>query len=417
MPFVHSAPSAGVAAPYLELPAGFATKPSRDSRTAERYELQGQARAWLCTGEQDGQFDDEWHRLYGCHRLLRRREDGSSGVDLLHRPAVGRAYYSGLQTCGSAWACPVCAGVVWDHRKEELRQALEVHRGRGGAVLFITLTASHHHLPLRPFLDALGRAVRRVYTGGTFTRLGATCGYQGAIRGTEVTWSPANGWHPHYHMLWLCDELTAAQLAEVRDYVDQAWRAALKAEGLSGSIRRATTVKESSWSIEQYMAKIGHDRHWDADAELTMGTRKAGRRRGLSPHDMLRIGVAGIGRVQPARAAELYREYAAATKGRHSLRWSAGLRELLGLAAEISDSAVADGAANELDCVKLMRLTPRDWRTVIGNDARAELLNVAAAGDMATLGAFVVALGLEWTDRPHPVDSYMDEMAELARGP
>jgi hypothetical protein len=336
----------------------------------------------------------------------------------MYAETTQKAYYDGLQTCGSAWVCPTCGGAIWDVRKDELRQALEVHRGRGGAVLFITLTASHEHLPLKLFLAGLKRAMRRVYSGRQFQAFKARLGYIGAVRGTEVTWSPLHGWHPHFHLLWFCSELTADELADVQQLLTAAWLDALAAEGLQASGRRGVVVKESSWSIEEYITKCGHERHWDADAELTMGQRKQGKRRGLSPHDFLRVGLGqyeGPWRVDPERAAALYREYAAGTKGLHSLRWSPGLRELLGLAAELSDEAIAAGGANELDVYRLGSLNPRQWRVVLANDARGELVEAAGRGDA---GAFLLALGADWTPAKHPAELYLDEIvAAMAEGP
>ena len=36
----------------------------------------------------------------------------SYGVDVINNTQEGRARFSGLQTCGSVWACPCCSGTV-----------------------------------------------------------------------------------------------------------------------------------------------------------------------------------------------------------------------------------------------------------------------------------------------------------------
>lgn len=364
---------------------------------------------------------ERFKRLQFCHEHVRTNEVGAGEFGGHFVPETGGAYFTGLATCGSAWICPVCAEAIWNYRKHELAEALKIHRGRGGKVLFITLTASHHHIPLEDLLDKLSRAVRLVYTGGTFNRWKQRAGYLGSIKATEITWSAVNGWHPHFHVLWLLDELTPAQLAEASSYVDSAWRKALTTVGLSGSVAHACTVKDSSWDIEEYMAKMGHERAWDSDAELTMGTRKHGKRRGLSAWDLLRV---AAGELQAPgcdadRARALFYSYACATQGRHSFRWSPGLREALGLGPSKTDDDIAaeddiehDADVDELRpaSVQLLGGTPAAWRVIVANDARGELIDrlVAGPGGMARLQTFCEALGLRcsrrdgyvWTEAP-----------------
>lgn len=50
-------------------------------------------------------------------------------------------HYTGLQTCGSVWACPVCASKIAERRRLEIQQAMAAHQEQGGAVNLLTLTA------------------------------------------------------------------------------------------------------------------------------------------------------------------------------------------------------------------------------------------------------------------------------------
>ena len=89
-------------------------------------------------------------------------------------------------------------------------------------------------------------------------------------------------------------------------------------------------------------------------------------------------------------------------RGRHQLVWSDGLRaRLLPELEEKSDEELA----NEHDemAVLLATLTLSQWRAVVGNDARAELLSVAASGDRAQLVSFLACLGIELEVLPHKI--------------
>ena len=357
--------------------------------------------------------DERFKNLRGCRDGVRTTEQGGGRAGLHYVPSEGRAFWSGLCTCGSAWVCPPCAEAIWNYRQTELGQALKKHRGAGGRVLFITLTASHHHDDLGVMLDALIKAVGKVYTGGAFTRFKKSLGYIGSIRGVEVTWSYEHGWHPHFHVLWFLGALTPGQLAEVTAYVDTAWRAALVTLGLSGSEKHACKVRDTSWTIEEYMTKMGKQKPWDADAELTMGNRKHGRRGGFSPQDLLRIagGLQMAPKLSARRAGFLYHEYACATQGHQSFRWSPGLRELLGMGAAKKDEAIAAAEDIEHEAevdellpanVQVASFSPAAYHVVTANDARGELVAelVACRGDVHQLRTFLEALGLRcsWRD-------------------
>ena len=64
-------------------------------------------------------------------------------------------------------------------------------------------------------------------------------------------------------------------------------------------------------------------------------------------------------------------------KGRRQLFWSNGLKSQVGI-DEVSDEVLADESQEAAEV--LGRMTTEDWGVVRGNDARAELLDVAEEG-------------------------------------
>ena len=46
--------------------------------------------------------------------------------------------------CANAWGCPVCAAIISEHRKNEVKEAMDWWKAQGGSVLLLTLTVPHY---------------------------------------------------------------------------------------------------------------------------------------------------------------------------------------------------------------------------------------------------------------------------------
>ena len=327
-----------------------------------------------------------WERLHGCgrRRAVHQLPDGNveqyATVDLMYLPEQERAYLAHLQTCGSPWVCPPCSAAIYDRRRVEVAAALDWARDNGKRVQLITFTASHQlGDPLAPFLSGLAAAMREVFRHRPFERFKEAVGYIGSIKATEITYG-ANGWHAHFHALWISDFGTEHTVGA---FASPAWRAALHKVGLSASVRRGVVVKDSSMSGAEYLAKFEHGRGWDLDAELTMWARKVGSK-GLSPWDLLRKGT--------TEALALFAEYAEATFGKSSIRFSPGLKQLMGITTVTDDQAAAVETGGDRGRL-LVSLYPVDWGVVLANDCRGELENAGDAGDVAAVMAFLASIG------------------------
>ena len=78
------------------------------------------------------------HRLRGCGRGRR-----AAVVGVRYSPGIG-AGFSGLVTCGSVWACPVCSAKILARRSLELGAGLLAWEAAGGRLVMGTLTMRHH---------------------------------------------------------------------------------------------------------------------------------------------------------------------------------------------------------------------------------------------------------------------------------
>jgi hypothetical protein len=128
-----------------------------------------------------------------------------------------RVSIAGIETCGSARDCPVCAPNIYAGRAAEIVKACKSHRDRGGTALMLTLTVRHQGCnDLKWLSTGVSEAYRSMRRSRRFQRFWRdNMGVGWVIRGDENTHGP-NGWHPHLHVLLFVPKASelAAQAAE-----------------------------------------------------------------------------------------------------------------------------------------------------------------------------------------------------------
>ncbi|MDH0051541.1 protein rep [Comamonas terrigena] len=308
-------------------------------------------------------------------------------VAVNYSPAHQSAHYSGLVTCGSVWACPVCAAVIQERRRVEIEQGMAWAKAEGLAVVMVTFTFPHKAWQkLQELLDKQADAFKRLRKGRPWDAMKAKAGLEGLIRSLEVTHGQ-NGWHPHTHELWFLKgspEVLASSLPVL-------WLNACAAAGLvdrkdqelvKAFMEHGVDVKENV-EVGDYLAKQDDSRSWGLSHEMAKATSKAGRAKGVHPHHFLIRKADGD--------EERYIEYVDAMKGKRQLFWSPGLKKRAAV-NELTDEELAEESRE--DSYVLGMLTPEDWEVVRGNDARAELLDAAEDGGWAAVKLLLEALRL-----------------------
>jgi len=147
-------------------------------------------------------------RLMGSSRTakcLRFRQPGHD-VEVFRSLEYRIASYGGLQTCGSVWACPVCAAKIAERRRVEIQTAMAAHVAVGGNFALLTLTIPHQVVDALPdLLQKLASAKARFFGHRAVRRVLVEMGFVGQISALEVTHGRKsgrnNGWHPHPHIL------------------------------------------------------------------------------------------------------------------------------------------------------------------------------------------------------------------------
>ena len=331
---------------------------------ARRYELQNEAARLL---------PDE--TVAECGRWP---YEANGGVDVY---GGDNARFGGLATCSNLWTCPVCAARMMQERKALLEALLVTWRQRGGGAVLVSVTV--RHAPgdrLEALVGDLVEAWTRTKRGAPWGRFKARHGVEHDVNALEVTWG-RGGWHPHKHVLLLLDHAPDdAELATMREYLADRFHTMAAKVGRYASPSWAIDVRGGG-GAGAYIAK------WGLAQELTQAERKAGA--GQTPWDLLARAEAG-----DKQAAALFREYAAAIKGRRQLTYSrslGALREDLEarLAAEREAELERDPAPDPL-----VVLEPLQWAVVVKRRARGDLLRVAGLNDAELVWRYLEAIGV-----------------------
>lgn len=369
---------------------------------AERFALTAEARRLLLNkGRAEGlRWHHKVHRTAGCHYI-------PHGKVFVHQSCEHkRAFFSGVQVCGSVWGCPICAAKVSERRRQEIQQTVDWAYASRLQPVMVTLTFPHQRTDdLGDLLDKQRAALEMLREGNSWTKIKKRWGYQGLIRALEMTHSERNGWHPHTHELWFVNPDVKA--GDVKTTVLKRWKAACVEVGLldpaDGPSWRAFDVRAvdvKPWaSATEYLAKSDSAAHWGIDREMAKASSKGtkgGKRAGRHPFGLLRKSLDG-GKGSE-RAGQLFVDYLmTVTKKRcRALFFSPGLKAKVGI-EDKKDREIAQESRDEADV--LGRLEAEDWRLVRSQNAQSRVLDAAEKdgwdGVILLLGELSRKLGTE----------------------
>jgi hypothetical protein len=285
------------------------------------------------------------------------REQG--GPQIAQRDGV--AYWRGVQTCGSIWACPVCQAKIRNGRAIEISGFTAEWINRGREAYMVTLTAPHDlGMPLALLMVLISNAFTSVIGGGAWVKLRDQLGIAGCIRALEVTYGQ-NGWHPHLHCLVYVEEpLDAVGLAALTLHFQRKWHRFITRAGYrSPSGQHGVKVERcySGTGAAEYIAKT-QDGH-DLGAEMARADMKSTRTGHRLPFQILAS--AGDG---DAADLKLWHEYEKATFRRQCITWSPVLRKLHKEWLNAEEQTDDELAALEVDGDTIAYVTPSAMRVL-----------------------------------------------------
>lgn len=300
-----------------------------------------------------------------------------------------RAGVAGLQSCGSPWACPVCARRIAAERTDELRGVLGAVAEVGGSVHLATFTMRHHRgQSLRELWDALSAAWRAVTSGRAVERERDRWGVLGMVRVVEATHGD-HGWHLHVHALIALDGPASGELVrELAGAMFGRWERSLVRRGLAAplmergglDVRPVDLGAGSRDAMAEYLGKI--------TVEVTGAVTKSGRRGNRSPFGILADTLAtGL-----ATDAELWLEWEQASTGRRQIAWSRGFREWAGVREERSDDEIV---AEDTGGDDVLAISAESWPIL--RTRLADLLDAVELGGLVGAAAWLREQRIDWT--------------------
>lgn len=299
-------------------------------------------------------------------------------VGIMHDGGSRPAGYSGIERCGSIWACPHCAAVIRAGRAAEIEQAVSTHQETGGSVVFFTGTLRHHQADdLEVTLDAVLEGWRKLTAGRPWARIKEKYQVSGYIRSIEVTYG-GNGWHPHAHVLLFLDaDISPGQLEELRPTLYELWATCVEKAGGKRPTEKGLDLQkldDDGRLLARYLSKVQDEKQrqgWSAGAEMTRSDVKTGRGSSITPFQLLDEHPDH----DEVTRARLWREYYLVSKGRRAITWSRGLKARC-LIGEVTDADILDGAEAT---VMVWRTTSKAYRSVL----RSEPVALAVALELA----------------------------------
>lgn len=310
------------------------------------------------------------HRASAClrHRL------GASSVTV-SATAEGGTRLGGLMVCNATHVCPVCHHNKMTEDKAMIAEIVTGHYTSSGFMVDAVLTVPHASGESLPeVLNRLESVWKSLRSKPIWRELADCLGIVGSIRRLEVTLTP-HGWHPHYHVSFLCD-----------------WRAT---KGLKGCSRHAVLADAHAlvagrWSEAGKRAGIGVCLFAQAAVAIVAAVDAAkavaysaknmgygGKSDSLTPIDLLRVIDQIADPVAVQAAKRLFSEYVAAIKGKHALSF-------LGT-ARVAKAAIAETADDTSDSeyVRLGTVSSDAWSAVVQAGLREAVAQVVTREDLA----------------------------------
>jgi hypothetical protein len=352
----------------------------------------------------------EQHRTVGCGRHM---TDSAHGVEILRRKDGTDARFRGLHTCGSIWACPVCARKISNQRRQELRQAHAAHVRAGGACYLLTLTFPHEITAvLAEIMELFSKALQRWMNSRSYKNFFEKWGRIGSVKGLEITWGQ-HGWHPHVHIVvfgqpGMQDDLIG--VGGLRDcWIDcllnrhkkgpkkgqKRGPSLAEPEQLNDMLVHAFDLQTGDY-VSEYIAKMGREpaptsreadamqARWGIHSEATSFITKTETRhkdyKGLTQFGLLAIAAEHSDPAERAYKKNLFRAFVKVFDGKRQLTWSPGLKKSLNI-KEIEDEEIAAGKNQKPDEEFCFRLFSEDWKLILShakNDAPYLVRHVAS---------------------------------------
>lgn len=354
-------------------------------------------------------------RVRRCGRKL-VAEKGRHADSVTVKEQGGVAHFTGLETCGSIWADPVCSAKIRDGRATEIAHAAAAWHDAGNTVVMIALTFPHDlGMRLASLLPLVSDGFRHLISGrewaGTRERyvpprpskrggmlperyypakpgVRDQLGIAGTIRSMEVTHGE-HGWHPHAHTLFFVEgQMPAEHLVQLIAYLRKRWAVWITSQGYRVPHEQHgvdVQICASAFEAGAYIAKNQDGR--SVGNEMARADLKSAGRHSRTPFEIL-DDFRWTGDLEDL---VLWHEYEKATKGHQCITWSKGLRQILAV-ADRTDEELAEEEVGGQDIAEIPAAV---WRRIVATPGLdAAVLDAAEVGGLAGINELLARHGV-----------------------
>lgn len=344
-------------------------------RTVTRFALLDHAKMLLGAADiRNSKGEDKGKRPHRTRLCYAYRAYGADKITLRLNtdPSESRASFSGLQTCGSIHACPVCAARVAAEKGEFILKALAWGKRNNKKAWMLTLTASHN---LSMSLDEIEERVRLSWetfvSHRSYKRLKKELAIASFIANHEAPHGE-NGWHYHKHILFFSD-FEAIKNAPVQADFTNLWIQCLGLHGLTASRQHAAKITTGAAVGDTYLTKCGitvTETNGRLEYEMsTQGNKESSELK--TQWELLEMSYYGN-----FRAGELFVEYVEHMSGKKFLTMSKGFAKLIE-AEELPPVENEETAAGD-EMQDFAEISPYWWDVVKDARGMSDVLRVAA---------------------------------------
>lgn len=326
--------------------------------------------------------------------------------------------FGGLQSCGSQ-SCPVCAARIAAHRKQEVEAVVNWAVGEGYRVSMLTLTQRHNvRDSLLDLWNSLTVAWQYLTSGRRWVDFKEQIGFVGFVKAVEVTRSEQNGWHVHQHILIISERDPVAtpifyqrkqgrrkqpypvEIYTCKQFIAERWQRGLAKSGADFLPEKGMDWQTAESSEVEKIAGYVSKMQGAIDGlakEVTLGAMKRGRGGSLTPFQMLVV----FREIGDLDYLDWFKEFEKVSKGRRTITYSGGLRDLVNLGREKTDEEIV--AEDDLHGEVVAVFNSQQWKKVYEHGPENLLLAVEKFG---------VAAGYQWLRERNIGYSMPDDLVE-----
>jgi len=300
-------------------------------------------------------------------------------------------FFSGLETCGNVWTCPVCALKITYNRAANVANILHnIQKTKLFSIGFLTLTIRHTYKDsLKQVKNDILQAYRKFTKSRKYLKLCQIYDIKGNIRSLEIKFSKKTGWHPHLHILYVSTQKPIRLEIFAETFILYFLKEMKEKSQIQG--QKYIPVYDFK-GIETYLTK------WKAADEICKGhTKEKSGGESFTPFEMLNFITEN--KHKPEKQAEVmifkrkFKEYATETKGARQISISTDIKQYsTDIDFNKTDEEIANEKQNETEII--LKMDIQVFKQINKYGLQAEVINILQYESKENLIYFLEEFGI-----------------------